>query len=222
MARSVSLHTVVLASLGSGSAALLVGQSGLTGTVVGAALVPVVVAAVTEIGRHPLERLARRRRPAEDGAADPPRPAAGGGRGWERWAAGSAVALAVGALAVAVADGTQAPATAPPQVIVREIQTTTYAAVPAPPRTVTVVQRVEVPVPTPDDGERPAEEEPTTDTAADEGAGAAPPPAGEEPDTTAAEPPTPPATSTDAATTQADPAATDPAAAVVKERVLEA
>jgi hypothetical protein len=123
---------------------------------------------------------------------------------------------------VAVADGTQAPATAPPQVIVREIQTTTYAAVPAPPRTVTVVQRVEVPVPTPDDGERPAEEEPTTDTAADEGAGAAPPPAGEEPDTTAAEPPTPPATSTDAATTQADPAATDPAAAVVKERVLEA
>ncbi len=214
MARSVSLHTVVLASLGSGSAALLAGQSGLTGTVVGAALVPVVVAAVTELGSRPLERMARLRRRADGEIAAPPPPAASG-RGWERWAAGSAVALAVGALAVAVADGaerTQAPAAT--KVIVREIQTTTYAAVPVPePRTVTIVQRVEVPVPMPDDGERPVEQDPATDAGADDGA-AAPPPAGEEPDTTVAEPPTPPATETDAAVEgQVDPAA-------VKERLV--
>ena len=51
--------TLGLASLGSVVATVLVSQFGLAGTILGAALAPVVVTVVAELGRRPVERVAR-------------------------------------------------------------------------------------------------------------------------------------------------------------------
>jgi cytoskeletal protein RodZ len=49
--------TLGLASVGSAVAALLIGRFGLAGTVVGAALTPVVITLVRELGKRPVERV---------------------------------------------------------------------------------------------------------------------------------------------------------------------
>jgi hypothetical protein len=51
--------TLGLASLGSVVATVLVSQFGLAGTILGAALAPVVVTVVAELARRPVERVAR-------------------------------------------------------------------------------------------------------------------------------------------------------------------
>jgi hypothetical protein len=59
VAPDLSPVTLGLASLGSVAATVLVSRFGIAGTLTGAALAPVVVAVVREMGRRPVERVAR-------------------------------------------------------------------------------------------------------------------------------------------------------------------
>ena len=79
----LSLQTLILASLSSGLAALIVSRLWRAGTVVSAALMPVLVAMMSEMLRRPTDRITRAARPlaqaarprrgGSDRAGNPPR-----------------------------------------------------------------------------------------------------------------------------------------------------
>ena len=71
---NISPGALALAALASAVATLVIGRFGLAGTVIGAALMPVLIALVSEAARRPARRLTRvRPRRLADGATrDPP------------------------------------------------------------------------------------------------------------------------------------------------------
>jgi hypothetical protein len=97
---ALSPVTIAFASLGSVVATVLVSRFGLAGTVLGAALAPVVVTLVSELGRRPVERVARLPAGARAVVSRRRRP----GVRWGLVALSSAVAFAVAVAFFTVPD----------------------------------------------------------------------------------------------------------------------